>query len=602
MDNVIKLNSQQSLFNSNNRLVDLVIPGNSGVYNLSETYIAIDMNVSGLEPNVAASGLPAEGQLAEVPGAALPSTSAIADVRLGITHQSTGASIYDQCAVPVETLVRNASMFSETRGKVEDIRRVDALRATMKAYTQDLEDVEAASLTGMPPMGKSNPWSSGRFAIMVGVGDTESKYKNREVRIMLKDLFNIGSAEAWDTSVYGDTHIHLELNLNRLQLQQNLAGALDTEPWDRFYHNNQVAASVTRPANIKYKEALEVKLTTSAETTRNFDSIEMAIQYDSLEQSPFWVNQILNVQTTITGTPGGASAKVYPTSGDNRWAVIKSITWDKTTKRVTLGFGTGSHVLVIAGSIGAAGIQIVREVCGIEMVPDAGTTDKLDSHLSIDTIELTAVRRPEMDKGPPQIQYTQFLTTSDQWSNGTSLNRSYFLPANTTNAFMVFPSANTTLAAANTTKSEFSDILGCARIGEYRFTLNGESVTNRAVKMLTQPVQGVGTAGGEPKLDRGSSLHYTLISEAMMNSGRRFHSLDEAVFDFNIPMSTEVPVTANAEYGWATLETAPMKLCYMLALPIPVSNQQTQLTIELEGSFKESDGNMLLYSEVNSVI
>ena len=43
MDNIIKLPAQQALFNATNRLVDLVIPGNSGVYNLSESYIAIDL-------------------------------------------------------------------------------------------------------------------------------------------------------------------------------------------------------------------------------------------------------------------------------------------------------------------------------------------------------------------------------------------------------------------------------------------------------------------------------------------------------------------------------------------------------------------------------
>ena len=53
MENIIKLSSQQSLFNATNRLVDIVIPGNSGVYNLSETYVSIDMATSGLVTNEA---------------------------------------------------------------------------------------------------------------------------------------------------------------------------------------------------------------------------------------------------------------------------------------------------------------------------------------------------------------------------------------------------------------------------------------------------------------------------------------------------------------------------------------------------------------------
>ena len=86
----------------------------------------------------------------------------------------------------------------------------------------------------------------------------------------------------------------------------------------------------------------------------------------------------------------------------------------------------------------------------------------------------------------------------------------------------------------------------------------------------------------------------------MMNSGRRYHSLAESVYDMNIPMSIDRPV-ATGVIGWPTLAVAPQKLCYMLALPIPISNNQTQLTIELEGEFAGT-GNMQLYSEIRSVI
>jgi len=600
MDNIVKLPSQQSLFNSNNRLVDLVIPGNSGVYNLSESYVAIDMSIAGLLPNDGTEA--AQGQLANVTAAALPITSAIADVRLGINHQSTGGSIYDQTAVPVETLVRNASMFSATRGKVEDIRRVDALRSTMKCYTQDIEDVVDASLTGMPPMAKTNPWSSGRFAQLVGVGTTESEFKTRELRIMLKDLFNIGSAEAWDTSLYGDTHIHLELNLNRIQLQQNLKGTITTDPWNRYYHNNQVVANppggITTPVNIKYKEALQVPFPVAAAPAnpRTADTMTMQAPYDSLEDSPFWVNQLLMVKTTYSGGDGaggtGGGGVIYPAQNDERWAVIKEITWDKTTKLITLGFGAGSHIFSIAGEITTNPFLIDRQVCGISM-----TEATMAANPTFDSIELTAVRRPEMDKGPDQIQYTQFLTTTDQWASSNTLNRSYFLPPQTTNAYMVFPSTEGT---------NFSDILGCARIGSYRFTINGESVTNRVVPFLETPL--LNPALIDTKCEHGSSLHYTLISEAMMNSGRRFHSLEESVYSLDIPLSIDRLVGNGSDannplgvVGWRTLEEAPKKLCYMLALPIPISNEQTQLSIELEGQFGGS-GQMMLYSEIRSVI
>ena len=92
----------------------------------------------------------------------------------------------------------------------------------------------------------------------------------------------------------------------------------------------------------------------------------------------------------------------------------------------------------------------------------------------------------------------------------------------------------------------------------------------------------------------------------MMNSGRRFHSLNECVFDQAIPLSTDVPGTETgapvAPVGWLTLAAAPKKACYMISLPVPVSNVPTPLTIELNGSFPDESGEMHIYSEVRSLI
>jgi len=133
----------------------------------------------------------------------------------------------------------------------------------------------------------------------------------------------------------------------------------------------------------------------------------------------------------------------------------------------------------------------------------------------------------------------------------------------------------------------------------YRFTLNGESVTNRAVPLMQVPVV---AAAADAKLEKGSSLHYSLIAEALMNSGIRYHSLREAVFDQNIPLSIDTPIDGSGIHGWTNLADAPSKACYMLALPIPISNEQTQLTIELtNSSFPADSGELHIFSEVRSV-
>ncbi len=580
MDHIIKLPSQQSLFNATNNLVDVVIPANSGVYNLSECFIAIDLRTDGIALDTATDGpdgpIPAAGGLA--------AADAVADIRLNFKHNADGNSIYAACAVPIEALVRDCSMFSSTRGKLEDIRRSDTLHATRKAYLQDMSDVESAALVGAAGLAKTNPWASGRFAQLVGIGDVASRYQSHELRIYLRDLFNIAKAEEWDTSnsAYGDLHIHLELNIDRLIMTQNLGTPGANSPWDRHYHSETTGRN---PA--EYKQAQDVLINASPSPATTEDGIVMKAEYDSLEQSPFWVRQAVKITTTITVdggvTPGGA---FFPATGEVRFAIIKSIEWDKSTKKITLKFGGDTLTTpALTGAVAANAVLIGRNVEGINVT--AGSLAA--ANLVYDSIELNAVRAP-VSSGPSQIQYTQYQTQQDQFGSTSTLSRSYYLPPQTTNCIVVLPAPGTVNG---------SDILGSARLTDYRFSINGETVTNRAVPYMQHAVI---TDGAEnAKCEAGSALHYDLISKTFMNQGQRFHSLEEAVYDQVVPISDPRPVSGAGVIGWTNIADCPQKRCYMLALPVPISNEQTQLTIELNGVFPANAGRLHIYSEVRSV-
>ena len=576
MDNIVKLPSQQALFNNTNNLADFVIPGNSGVYDLSSTYIAISLRTENIALDATEGGdgvIPAAG--------GLPAASAIADMRLGFDHGSLGGSIYADTAVPIETLVRDCSMFSSTRGKIEDIRRSDSLRATRKAYLQDMSDVQTAALVGAAGMAKTNPWASGSFAQLVGVGEVSSQYRSHELRIYLKDLFNIGVAEEWDSAVYGDTRIHLELNIDRLKLRQNLGNAAPSA-WPRNYHS----LSTGRDA-AAYQTADLIVVSSPQAAATDTSGITMKAEYESLEDSPFWVNQMVTVETLVTVdagvTPGGAG--FFPANAESRTGVIKGISWDKTTKKITLDLGgVTSSIPALTGAV-VDGVKMAQTVVGTNVT----AASIADANLVYQSMELTATRAP-VSSGPSQIQYTQYMTQQDQFSSTLELIRSYYLPPQTTNCIIVLPAPGST---------DGSDILGSARLTDYRFSINGENVTNRPVPYMPQAL----IAGGvnDAKCDAGSSLHYDLISKTFMNQGTRFHSLQEAVYDQNIPESTDRPTNGGGVVGWPTLEACPQNRCYMLALPIPISNDQTQLTIELQGRFVANNGRIHIYSEVRSV-
>jgi len=456
-----------------------------------------------------------------------------------------------------------------------------------------LDDVQSAALTGMTPgAAKGNPWVLGRHAQLNGDGLVLSKHQSHEIRIYLRDIFEIGKVDAWDSSVYGDTRIHFELNLADISLKQALGQTLAAseagfggDAWALKYHNLAANANGVPQADYQTSDDI-VSLTTD---NVNVTQVTMAAEYQSLDDSPFWVGQILTVQVLdgAVASEAGASATVAPTvaSDAKKWAVVGGISYDQSTKKITLDFLAPIATITAitqANPVGN-GFRISIRVSGRDFV-------KADSSISYDSIELTAIRRTDMQSGPKQIQYSQFLAQSDQFASATTLNRSYFLPARTSNCIIVLPAAN----------ANGSDILGSARVSEYRFTVDGESVTNRAVPYM--PTATVNNALVDAKMDAGSALHYDLISNTMMNMNQRYSSLNETVFDQIVPVNTAPAVGGSGAVGYLSLASCPRKRAFMLALPIPMKESQTQLNVELEGSFPNGSGQLEIYSMVASVI
>ena len=590
MENIVRIPSQQSSFNATNNLVDLIIPGNSGVYDLSEMYITIDTKL-----NVAT--VAAAGDRGPQGAGYVEAADAVQNVVVDIYHRTAAAaSIYDKTACPVEILVRNCSLTSQSRGKVEDVRRSDRLRATMKSYLQDLDDVQSASLTNFTPAAaKTKPFAIGRHAELFGEGTVLSKRENHEIRIYLRDIFEIAKTDAWDSAVYGNTHIHLELNLADIYLRQDLGAAVDAvqggQAWTRIYHNpynNPPLANGEPKVTYSKSDPVIYEAGGGAGPTDPANSVQttvtMSAVYQSLEDSPFWVGQILTLTAAVSATSqAGSAATTVPAIGAAKWAVVKGITHDPATKKITLDFGATISTVTQVTNPGAAGYQQ-------EMVVTGWDADIANSSIEYDAIELTAIRRTDMDSGPAQIQYNQWMVQSDQWSSTTTLNRSYFLPPRTSTAVIILPNVD-----ANGSK-----FLGSQRLSNYRFTVNGESVTNRAINYM--PQADLNPATPNAKTEAGSALHYDLISNSMMNMGVRYSSLQECVYDQSMT-DVNTPPTENAGLiGYANLGVCPRKRSYMLALPIPESDAQTQLTVELEGVFAAGSGALELYSYVTSAI
>ena len=198
------------------QLLDFNMPGGLGTFDLSNSYININASIiQEIDPaNSAIQGL--------VVGKDTALFSTELELRTGLTANDT-------YVVGCASLVRNAQMFSQNRGMVESIRRCDTLRQILYNLENDKKEIENGlnkfgTFNGR--RGPSNKTSSFQNTVVNntnanGVVDLNNKSYAipRDLRIPLSDLFGVGNA-LWNGSVYGDTRINLELNINNLVLKQ----------------------------------------------------------------------------------------------------------------------------------------------------------------------------------------------------------------------------------------------------------------------------------------------------------------------------------------------------------------------------------------------
>ena len=579
-ESVIRIPAQQSLINENNNLIDLIIPGNSGVYDLSNTYVSLLSRVTS-SPS-AATLIPGETE------------TGVYDIRVHMDHNnSTPACHYNNVATPIECLVSSCSMTSASKGGIEDIRRSDILRGTLSVYKEDLDSRQAKALTTWSGACKDTPWVHGQHVELRGVGTVRSREVTHELRFNLKDLFDAGHFEAWDSSVYGDTRIHLELNLKQIQLTQ-CQGATDIT-WGLAYQRRVVALAGAADlaafgyttGGVQKDDATGNALTPAAGVAVSTNNIIMVTPYDSAADVPFWVGQDVTITPKNAATTGTdtllvtmpvqttpATGLATEASGDPGRAIISGISFDQPSGIVTLSFST-PVLSAPAQTPGTNGGTLTCTVKGSDVL--AGS-----KKITFEACELVATMRSDMRMGqaPQEHQFSRFVFQGDQFSNAAGTQRTYQIPPNCTAVIM----------AITNTGTNHSSFLGSARVSQYRFSVNGEAVTNRAIPYASADA----ASGGRFLNKRGSSLHYDLLQKTFLNMGQnaRYQSMLEAVFDQLIPVdqpgnlvAPADPALANTGQGWTNVQTNPQKNAFVLGVPIPMSQDPSQLLLELDGTF-----------------
>lgn len=515
MENFIKVQSVQGIFDTSGskNLCDFQLPSNSGSYNLSQSFVNVNVSIDNTDTAVDDGSGVGTGSGADAP-------NAVHNQGLVINESNREANAFQGLIQPESaTLIKNARMLC-SKGKVEDIRRVDCLRSNLAVYKQSTENA-VRNTFGMANANYRDTMTVQPFNSLVGEGSQISEKRNHDIRIPVSSIFEMGKSEVWDTSNYGQTKMNLELNLNKLAVINKTDSTLTNENY------------LLRGAGNKYNEFKDITNGSGSNIAIGNSSYPFITKtvYESVEDSPWFVGQRL--QLNDTGTTGLGGAKIVS---------IASITLaTATTKLPNDAGGTTNHKnsLVITTTCSHGTLPAAASHTAVVMNPIAPLT----SSITVNNIELVAKMSDEKEDQP--TQYTTFVAQEDTAPAGDSISRTYQIPPNTTNCYIMFN----------------NPIYSHEALDTYRITLDGVDLTNRDVKVK-------------------SGLHYDIISSVFMNRGQAVGSIEERMYD-----STKRFDEAGASQDIVVV------MC-----PIKLKNSNTQLGLELNGT--ALSGKIILYSEV----
>jgi hypothetical protein len=432
MERVIKIQSENSIvqtFNNvtttpTNKNLDFKIP-EGGVYDLSESYIALEMEL--IDPTQ------------PIGGVAVP----FAKMTMGVDTNNF-ATFAENHIGDGTLLVRNAQLYSQRRGMLESIRRVDTLGMIKHSLEKDDQEIQCdMNALGVVAQHRlegvlTSPYcdevrvSQGDGIDVNGNGDNVSRNRPHEQRIKLKDLFGLGSAKLFSTDKYGECKMNLELNLDKLKMGF-IQGQEGNNPAGQDLNSAQNQLAVASGADIS-------AVTLVATATEDEELL-----------CPFSVGQAINCD--FTGSVQGVS---------NQTAIIRDINYAPATNTYELFFTRA----VFSGTGGGT-----EDFTNIRVTPlRAGD---ISCRINNAELNLTEVMNADAKKVPDEIS---FITYSTEEMDGAGLavaNKRTHLEPNCQ-----------TLYVAN---CETGKIAPARAMSKYRLAIDNEDVSgNRDVIAFKQ--------------------------------------------------------------------------------------------------------------------
>lgn len=377
METIVRIQPRQGNFSATQKLVDLEVPSDSGVVDLSQSYVALRVSAD-----------VTDGSAATTEAGVFP-THTNFNARDG-----SGADAPDKAFIIPPTaaiLVKNASLMSSKKGKIADIRNVACLRSTKALLEKDeAELADEKNMGGQIPKDQVNV--VGNLAEL-NQGSEKSQQRSNEIQIPLKEIWNFCREDAYDTGKMGALRMHLECHLDKLSVGSNYSIA-------NFSKNiNDDAANAT------YEAMTNIAGVANAKTFQSLGT------YDSLLDCPYY-NQMKVTLKHSTGA--GAQPDIV--------RQIVKVEHDATSKKINFEIDT---------EIQAA--ALTTTALNLEPVIPTGVS------LNIENVDLVVNYVP-VSSTSDEIQYTEYQTLEDNFTPSKTFQRNYHLAPNCVNAMIVFPS------------------------------------------------------------------------------------------------------------------------------------------------------------------
>tara|TARA_R110000737_G_scaffold329004_1_gene343926 strand:+ start:79 stop:1812 length:1734 start_codon:yes stop_codon:yes gene_type:complete len=555
LNNIVKISSNQGgVIHPQNPLVDFTIPAGT-VYDLSKSYVNLNCSIDAAN---------ADGTVY---------TPVVRFLEDDLTTVS-------DAALNNVAIVRNMNMSCRS-GRICNVRRVDALRQNLNEYTMTTSEKKSSDYQGLVTSWDNHQQLNSIFREIRREGNQASSNNNGDVRIPLSQLCNFGNVQQFSTDIFGEARLHLELNLNRVNVSQYQSSTATTG-WSNNERNTCTALSATVGADLK--------------------TLYGAVAFEDLADSPYHVNQRVlisgtkydgDVEGIATHTLTNAGTTGYTTgeSGNFTGGTGSGATFRITT--ATAGVITAiaitdsgknyspNDVLTIPGGDGTGRLTVntvdtgtaITKTTTINSIEyplvDAAPKEAYKPVLSLaDALDATALTGTEtiqalsvvgvdttftftcnfgeivleeVVNGPPapnQITYTEYVAEEYTSAGVSSFQRQFTLEPECMNLFVVKP---------DSILSKLGDVT------QWRLRLNNKDLTNRPV-IYDSPLS----------LDR-ISMSLGDANERFKNSNQLYQTVDA---------STNTP-GENYKAGSKLL---------LITNPMPITQQEKQLQLNIQAT------------------